>query len=100
MIISITLLISRIDVVANFPKYKDKMWNDFEELLHVFLPSIDISELILLPNILIRNGIIMQLITSLNGRSIYRAQFQDDKYDKILYKEKFTLRKELEISNI
>jgi len=29
LIISITLLVSRIDVVANVPKYKNKMWNDF-----------------------------------------------------------------------
>ena len=28
------------------------------------------------------------LVTSLNGRSIYRVNFQDDKYDKILYLEK------------
>ena len=52
------------------------------------MPSIGISELILLPNTFNKKWNNNALITSLNGRSIYRAQFQDDKYDKILYLEK------------
>ena len=72
----------------NLKYKKSHQKNNFEEPLHVFLPSIGISELILLPNTFNKKWNNNALITSLNGRSIYRAQFQDDKYDKILYLEK------------
>ena len=62
--------------------------NNFEEPLYVFLPSIGISELILLPNTFNKKWNNNALVTSLNGRSIYRVSFQDDKYEKILYSEK------------
>ena len=62
--------------------------NNFEEPLYVFVPSIGISELILLPNTFNEKWKNSALITSLNGRSIYRVNFQDDKYEKILYLEK------------
>ena len=62
--------------------------NDFEEPLYVFLPSIGISELILLPNTFNQKWNNNALVTSLNGRSIYRVSFQDDSYEKILYLEK------------
>jgi len=62
--------------------------NNFEEPLHAFLPSIGISELILLPNTFNKKWTNSALVTSLNGRSIYRISFQDDKYNKILYIEK------------
>jgi len=62
--------------------------NNFEEPLYVFVPSIGISELILLPNTFNEKWKNSALITSLNGRSIYRVNFQDGKYEKILYVEK------------
>lgn len=62
--------------------------NNFEEPLYVFLPSIGISELILLPNTFNERWNNNALVTSLNGRSIYRVSFQDDSYEKILYLEK------------
>ena len=62
--------------------------NNFEEPLYVFLPSIGISELILLPNTFNQKWNNSALITSLNGRSIYRVRFQDDRYEKISYVEK------------
>jgi len=62
--------------------------NNFEEPLHAFLPSIGISELILLPSTFNKKWTNSALVTSLNGRSIYRISFQDDKYNKILYIEK------------
>ena len=62
--------------------------NNFEEPLYVFLPSIGISELILLPNTFNERWNNNALVTSLNGRSIYRVRFQDDSYEKILYLEK------------
>ena len=62
--------------------------NDFEEPLLVFMPSIGISEIIILPNSFDSNWKNNVLATSLNGRSIYRIKFSDDKFDKILYFEK------------
>ena len=62
--------------------------NNFEEPMYTFLPSIGISELILLPNTFNKKWTNSALVTSLNGRSIYRVNFQDDKYEKILYLEK------------
>ena len=62
--------------------------NGFEEPLYVFLPSIGISELIILPNTFDPKWNNNALVTSLNGRSIYRVKFQDEKFDKILYLEK------------
>lgn len=62
--------------------------NRFEEPLYVFMPSIGISELIILPNSFNTNWNNNLLVTSLNGRSIYRIKFEDEKYDKILYHEK------------
>ena len=70
-------------------KYKKShVKNNFEEPLHAFLPSIGISELILLPNTFNKKWTNSALVTSLNGRSIYRISFQDDKYNEILYIEK------------
>ena len=62
--------------------------HSFEEPLFAFLPSIGISELIILSNDfdpLWKND---ALVTSLNGRSIYRVKFQNNIFDKVLYTEK------------
>tara|TARA_B100001250_G_C19767950_1_gene775664 strand:- start:403 stop:1668 length:1266 start_codon:yes stop_codon:yes gene_type:complete len=61
--------------------------NFFEEPLFVFLPSIGISELIILPNKFDEKWKHNALVTSLNGRSIYRVKFQNKNFDKILYLE-------------
>ena len=61
---------------------------NFEEPLFVFLPSIGISELIILPNdfdALWNNNLI---VSSLNDRSIYRVKFQNEDFNKVLYTEK------------
>ena len=76
--------------------YKDKSLkylkshkeNEFEEPIHAFLPSIGISELIILPNSFNPKWKFNALISSLNGRSIYRAKFEDKKFNKIIYLEK------------
>ena len=62
--------------------------NGFEEPLIAFVPSIGISELIILPNNFNKKWKNNLLVTSLNGRSIYRIKFEDDRYNKILYYEK------------
>ena len=62
--------------------------NEFEEPLYVFVPSIGISELIILPNQFNSKWKDNILVTSLNGRSIYRIKFTDQSFEKILYHEK------------
>jgi len=62
--------------------------NGFEEPIHAFLPSIGISELIILPNSFNPKWKFNALISSLNGRSIYRAKFEDKNFNKIIYLEK------------
>ena len=62
--------------------------NNFEEPLFVFLPSIGISEVIILPDNFEQKWKNSALVSSLNGRSIYRVKFQNDKYEKVLYTEK------------
>ena len=52
------------------------------------MPSIGISELIILPNSFNPKWKFNALITSLNGRSIYRAKFEDDSFQNIIYVEK------------
>ena len=62
--------------------------NSFEEPLYVFMPSIGISELIILPNEFNSKWKNSVLISSLNGRSIYRIKFEDQNFDKVIYHEK------------
>ena len=52
------------------------------------MPSIGISELIILPNQFNSKWKDNILVTSLNGRSIYRIKFTDQSFEKILYHEK------------
>ncbi len=72
----------------NLKYLKSHLEHGFEEPLHVFLPSIGISELIILPNSFDDRWDDNVLVTSLNGRSIYRVKFIDENFDKILYTEK------------
>ncbi len=60
----------------------------FQEPLYAFVPSIGISELIFLPNTFNAKWKNSVLVTSLNGRSIYRMKFEDENYNKIIYHEK------------
>ena len=62
--------------------------NGFQEPIYAFVPSIGISELIILPNTFNPEWKFNALITSLNGRSIYRAKFEDETFQKIVYIEK------------
>ncbi len=62
--------------------------NGYQEPLYAFVPSIGISELIILPNSFNPKWKHNVLITSLNGRSIYRAKFEDGSFQKIIYVEK------------
>ena len=52
------------------------------------MPSIGISEIIILPNNFEEKWKNNALVASLNDRSIYRVKFQSDKFNKILYLEK------------
>ena len=72
----------------NLKYFKSHSDNGFEEPIFVFLPSIGISELIILPNSFDPKWKNNVLVTSLNDRSIYRMQFQDESFKKILYSEK------------
>jgi len=62
--------------------------NGFEEPMHVFVPSIGISEIIILPNSFHEKWQNNALITSLKDKSIYRASFENEEFNKILYLEK------------
>ena len=62
--------------------------NGFQEPLYVFIPSIGISQLIILPDTFNSEWQSSALVTSLNGRSIYRVKFEDKSFNKITYVEK------------
>ncbi len=62
--------------------------NLFKEPLYVFLPSIGISQLILFSSEFDERWNDNAIVTSLNGRSIYRVKFQNGNFDKVLYSEK------------
>ena len=62
--------------------------NGFEEPLFAFVPSIGISQLIILPDTFNLEWQSSALVTSLNGRSIYRVKFEDKNFNKITYIEK------------
>ena len=56
--------------------------------MYAFVPSIGISEIIFLPDTFNFKWKDSVLVSSLNGRSIYRIKFEDENYDKIIYQEK------------
>ena len=59
----------------------------FKEPIFSFTPSIGISELYLVPDDFSEKWQNSILITSLNGKAIYRLQFQSKNYKKIVYSE-------------
>lgn len=67
--------------------FKSHIENSFEEPIFSFLPSIGISEIIFLPNSFSSKWQNNFLISSLNGRSLYRIKFNES-FTKIFYKEK------------
>ena len=72
----------------NLRYLKSHKSNGFQEPLYAFVPSIGISQLIILPDTFNSEWQSSVLVTSLNGRSIYRFKFEDKSFDKITYVEK------------
>ena len=60
----------------------------FEEPVYVFLSAVGISELIFLPNSFHADWKDNVIVSSLNGRSIFRIKFSDKNFDKVIYIEK------------
>jgi len=69
---------------------KDHSKYKFVEPIYSFVPSIGISQIIKVPENFSEFWKDNFLISSLNGRSLYRVKF-DDKFEKILYKEKIII---------
>jgi glucose/arabinose dehydrogenase len=67
--------------------HKSHIENNFEEPIFSFVPSIGISEIISLPNSFNTNWQNNFLISSLNGKSLYRIKFNNS-FSKIFYIEK------------
>lgn len=67
--------------------HKSHIENNFEEPIFSFVPSIGISEIISLPNSFNTKWENNFLISSLNGKSLYRIKFNNS-FSKIFYKEK------------
>ena len=72
----------------NLKYLKSHKDNGFQEPLYAFVPSIGISQLIILPDTFNSEWQTSALVTSLNGRSIYRVKFEDKSFNKITYVEK------------
>lgn len=60
----------------------------FKEPLIAFVPSIGISQLIILPDTFNSEWQSSVLITTLNDRSLYRVKFEDKSFEKVVYIEK------------
>jgi hypothetical protein len=66
---------------------KNHSQNNFKEPIYAFIPSIGINEIIKIENSFSDKWQNNFLISSLNGRSLFRLQF-DSKYEKLIYSEK------------
>tara|TARA_A100001015_G_scaffold280557_1_gene342883 strand:- start:1148 stop:2389 length:1242 start_codon:yes stop_codon:yes gene_type:complete len=62
--------------------------NGFEEPIYVFVPSVGISEIIILPNSFHKKWQNNAIVTSLADKSIYRVKFKNEEFNEILYVEK------------
>ncbi len=71
----------------NYEFKKNHIKNNFVEPIFSFVPAIGISEIINVPETFSKYWYNNFLITSLNGRSIYRVKF-DDNFNKLLFLEK------------
>ena len=76
----------RKNVNLNF-KYLKKSSPNYEDPIFSYVPSTGISELIELPNSFAKKWQDNFLISSLNGRSLYRVEFNNE-FNKIFYSEK------------
>lgn len=72
----------------NLKYLKSHKDNGFQEPIYAFVPSIGISQLIILPDTFNSEWQSSALVTSLNDRSIYRVKFEDKSFNKITYVEK------------
>ena len=73
----------------NTPKYellKSHKIRSFEEPIYSFVPSIGISEIEKISNDFSEYWINNFLVTSLNGRTIFRVKF-DENFTKVIYME-------------
>jgi hypothetical protein len=68
-------------------KYLKKSLSNYEDPIFSYVPSSGISELIKLPNSFAKKWQDNFLISSLNGRSLYRVQLNNE-FNKIFYSEK------------
>lgn len=62
--------------------------NNYKEPVHVFVPSIGVSELVYLGNNFNKYWNDNILLASLNDRSIYRLKFLNNFFNKLIYSEK------------
>ncbi len=76
----------KFSIDNDFLLFKNHKNNNFVEPVYAFTPSIGISELVNVEESFSNKWKKNILISSLNGRSIYRAIF-DSKYEKIITKE-------------
>ena len=66
---------------------KNHQKKGFDEPIYAYVPSIGISEIIKLPNDFSKTWQNNFLVGSLNGKSLYRVNF-DSKFNKLIYQEK------------
>ena len=79
----------------NLKYFKSHKDHGFEEPIYSFVPSIGISEIIEVPENFDENWKNSILVTSLNGKSIYRLKFETDNFDKLIYIEKIFVGKRI-----
>ena len=70
-----------------FELQKDHSLNNFQEPIFSFVPSIGISEIVKVPNNFSKYWQNNYLVSSLNGRSVFRIKF-DNNFTKVLFLEK------------
>ena len=73
---------------------KSHIDNNFTEPIYSFVPSIGISEIIKIPNSFSKKWQDNYLLSSLNGKSLYRMKFSD-KFERIIYLEKIFVGKRI-----
>jgi len=71
----------------NLTYKKSHKQNNFEEPIFSYIPSIGISEIISIPNSFSNKWQNNFLISSLNGKSLFRVQFNTN-FSKLMYQEK------------
>lgn len=76
-----------LDQRADYSFKKSHREYNFQEPIFSFVPSIGISEIIKIPDSFSKYWLNNYLVSSLNGRSLYRIKF-DEKFSKILFLEK------------